>query len=542
MDKYANQIRTLILAGCTVIQVVSYEWQRVHGFINEVAVDLERKWFVWNSAKGLSEWDFEKTTLIERKNDLHEVNEFLQYFNEYDSSADDNGPAIFIAEDIHPYLTTDYPDYIRIIKEFCHLDMSANKNLILCQPIKRIPTELLKELPIIEIELPTKKQLGVIFDAVVDIYLNDPKYEIDESNISKSDELISTALGLTTMEAKIAFSKALIETKSLNESSINYIIQEKENIIKKSGQLEYYHPEVNLNEVGGLDILKGWLNRRGKAFRKGAQDFGLDTPRGVLLLGVPGCGKSLSAKAVANAWNFPLLRFDLSKVYGSMVGESEQNIRNALNITKALAPCVLWIDEIEKGLAGIQSSNQTDSGVSARVFGTFLTWMQEKKEPVFVVATSNDISALPPELLRKGRFDEIFFVDLPTKAERKDIFTIHLKKKKREPINFNLDKLVKESNQFTGAEIEEAVKEGLYRAFDNNDQLKTEHIVEAIKDTTPLAITMGNIIQELRKWAKFRAKFASSNSMESPEALSPEKTKEIPKIQQEVKNPFIKSD
>jgi len=540
MDNYSKKIRTLILAGCTVIQVVSHEWQRIHGFVNEVASDLNRNWFVWNSAKGLIKWDSENTCFVDINKNLQDVNNFLNFFDEYNSHIDDNGPAIFIAEDIHPYITNEFPDYVRRIREFCHLDIYTKKNLILSQPIKRIPPELIKELPIIEIELPTKKQLGVIFDAVVETYLNDPNFEIDESNISKSEELISTALGLTTMEAKVAFSKALIETKSLNESSIKYIIQEKENIIKKSGQLEYYHPEIDLDEVGGLDILKSWLNRRGKAFRKGAQDFGVDTPRGVLLLGIPGCGKSLSAKAVAKVWNFPLLRFDLGKVYGSMVGESEQNIRNALNITKALAPCVLWIDEIEKGLAGIKSSDQTDSGVSARVFGTFLTWMQEKKKPVFVVATSNDISALPPELLRKGRFDEIFFVDLPTKKERKDIFEIHLRKKNRDPTNFELEKLVEDSMQFTGAEIEEAVKEGLYRAFNNNEQLKTEHILEAIKETSPLAVTMGEIIQDLRKWAKFRARFASSKSKESPERISLDKTKDIPKIQQEVKNPFLK--
>ena len=236
-------------------------------------------------------------------------------------------------------------------------------------------------------------------------------------------------MGLTLSEAENVFAKCLVEKGGFD---VDLIVAEKQQLIRKSGVLEYFDTQEQVADIGGMEVLKGWLNSRSPAFTEKAQRFGLPAPRGVLLLGVQGCGKSLTAKAVAQLWRLPLLRLDVGRIYSGIVGSSEQNIRRALQMAETVAPCVLWIDEIEKGLAGVQSSAMSDAGVTARIFGTINTWMQEKTKPVFVVATANDISQLPPELLRKGRFDEIFFVDLPAAEERKEIFEIHLRRRKRD--------------------------------------------------------------------------------------------------------------
>ena len=291
-----------------------------------------------------------------------------------------------------------------------------------------------------------------------------------------------------------------------------------------------------MKDVGGLANLKDWLTKRGRGFDKGAKDFGLTYPRGILLLGIPGTGKSLTAKAVGNLWHFPLLRLDMGKIFGGIVGESERNIREALNIAEAIAPSILWIDEIEKGMSGISSSGSSDGGTTARVLGTFLTWLQEKTKPVFVVATANDISQLPPELLRKGRVDEIFFVDLPTEKEREEIIKIHLNKKNRKAKDFDTKKLAIASKGFSGAELEEVVKEALFQAYDKEREVTNEDVLEAIDKTFPLSRTMHETIDKMRKWAKSRA---VSASIDEPETLD-DKDKDVPKLKQEsYNNPFI---
>ncbi len=263
---------------------------------------------------------------------------------------------------------------------------------------------------------------------------------------------------------------------------------------------------------------------------------GSNPPKGVLLLGVQGCGKSLVAKAVAATWRFPLLRFDVGRVFGGLVGQSEGNMRTALQVAQALSPCVLWIDEIEKGVAGVGSSDATDSGTTARVVGTLLTWMQEKRAPVFVVATANRVELLPPELLRKGRFDEIFFVDLPTRRVREEILAIHLRRKKRERERFDLAALADLSAGYSGAELEEAIHEGLFDAYASGVELQTKHVAEALSSTLPLSRTMREPIEDLRRWAQVRARLASG---EEPEPLRPEAQNGVPRLPSEARNPFI---
>ena len=335
-----------------------------------------------------------------------------------------------LLEDIHPYLEPEHHQVTRRIREMCRLPREPFRLLVLATPLPGLPMELRKEVPTVEIPLPKTEELAEIAAIVAEEH--DIEWEED-----KAQPILDAARGLTTMEARLAYGQAAVENESLGPAEVPMIIREKERVIKQSEVLEYYHPDAKMQDVGGLKNLKTWLEHRGNAFSKDAKIFGLDAPKGALLLGVQGCGKSLVAKAIAASWQFPLLRFDMGKVFGGIVGQSEGNMRVALQVAQALAPCVLWIDEIEKGLAGMGSSDQSDAGTTARVVGTFLTWMQEKQEPVFVVATANRIEMLPPELLRKGRFDEIFFVDLPTESVREEILR-HSSQQERQEAQINL--------------------------------------------------------------------------------------------------------
>lgn len=528
---YEKELKTLLQAGALVIEIASYEWQRVHGFVNDVAEDLGRSWYTWSSVFGIKKWTGKG--FKEVNGDAQTLSLALDFYLQAEEDM------IFIIEDFHPYSDTVNPVNVRHIREMTrqhtYTKQKYKKNIILSSPTKFIPEELSKELPVIEVDLPGIDELQVIARSVI-------RDLGDLCAVNKvTTKLLESALGLTIMEANLAFSKAIINNRKLTEEEIPLIISEKEQIIKKSGLLEYFHPSENLQSIGGLESLKDWIRKRGNAYSEEARKFGLNTPRGLLLLGVPGCGKSLTAKAIAREWQFPLLRFDLGKVYGGIVGESERNIRYALDVAKTISPCVLWIDEIEKGLSGAQSSGRTDGGTSARVFGTFLTWMQEKKEPVFVVATANDISQLPPELLRKGRFDEIFFVDLPSASERENIFNIHLNRKNRDAkkLGINMEKLVNSSEGFSGAEIEEAVSEAMFVAYDTGQKDITEkNITDCLERTCPLSKTMAETISNLRKWAEQRARLASGEEPAKVVAVS----EDTPILEQEYSNPFIRRD
>ncbi len=529
MRYYEEELETLIKAGAKVVEVASFEWERVHGFANYVAEDLNVDWYAWSAVSGLKVWDNGNFKTINP--DCVTLPAVLDYYLKAENDM------LLVLEDFHPYSEVNNPANVRYLREMMRAQSySGNykKAIILSSPNKFVPEELSKELPVIEVDLPDRDTIEVIANSVVEEY---SEYCIENEITPK---LLESALGLTVMEARLAFAKAIIQNRKLTEEEIPLIISEKEQIIKKSGLLEYFHPKEYLTNIGGLDNLKEWIHKRGNAYSDEAKKYGLNTPRGVLLLGVPGCGKSLTAKAIANEWKFPLLRFDLGKVFGGIVGESERNIRYALDVAKTISPCVLWIDEIEKGLSGSQSSGRTDGGTSARVFGTFLTWMQEKKEPVFVVATANDISSLPPELLRKGRFDEIFFVDLPSAKERENIFAIHLKNKGRDykALGLDMDKLVKASEGFSGAEIEEVVNEALFNAYaDGQKDVEMKNLLDCIRTTSPLSRTMAETIANLRKWAEQRARLASKEKPEQVQALG----EEVPRLQQEYKNPFINS-
>jgi hypothetical protein len=511
----------LIKADTKIVQIISYESLRIEAMVLNAAEELHRTLYIWNRIDGIKRWDA-GNFVNENVEGARDSSVALEFFVNKTKS-------ILLLEDFYPDITENNPANISRIRNLA-LTRDSTKTLVLSQPFRSLPKELEKEVHILDIPYPGFNEIKVMYERVC------RKYHITVP-AEPDDALINAALGLTIMEAEKTFALAFIESGALGTEQIPLVIREKENVIKKSGFLEYYHPRETMDDIGGLANLIEWLKKRGRGFGKAAEEYGLRPPRGILLLGIPGTGKSLTAKAIGNLWHFPLLRMDIGKIFAGIVGESEQNIRGALEIAETIAPSILWIDEIEKGLAGMSSSGNTDGGTASRVMGTFLTWMQEKSRPVFVVATANDISKLPPELLRKGRVDELFFTDLPTAQEREHIIAIHLKKKKQNPQQFNLKELARLSKGFSGAELEEAVNEALYQAFYNGERpLKEEDLTAALAKTFPLSRTMREMISELRLWAKNRAVAASSAI---PEPLDDNEEPDTPiLIQERYNNPF----
>ncbi len=345
------------------------------------------------------------------------------------------------------------------------------------------------------------------------------KVEMTGADVGK---LLQQLRGLTFFEVKKVMTQAIAEQWTLDVSAIGKALEAKKEVLKRTGVLEYSPAENSLDDIAGLTRLKRWLRKRRAVFDNPdrAKEFGLSAPRGILLLGVPGCGKSLSAKAVAREYGLPLIRLDPSRLYTKYIGETEQNLRRATRTAEAMAPIVLWIDEIEKGLGS--ETGGSDGGVSKRVFGSFLSWLQEKPEGVFVIATSNDISQLPPELLRKGRFDEIFFVDLPNADVRREIMTLHLNRRGRDAATFDLDAIVAQTDGFSGAELEQAVVSALYAAYDEGAELETRHLLAELAVTRPLSVTSGEKLARLREWAVGRAVPADLAPGEAPNSLPPD--------------------
>ncbi len=404
---------------------------------------------------------------------------------------------------------------IRRLRDVAHALRDTYKTVVLVSPIMKIPVELSKDVAVVEFGTPSVDDFNRLLDRIIDDVKDQPRISIS-LDADGREKLVHAARGLTLKEAENVFAKTLVLDGKLDAEDISVVFSEKQQIIRKSGTLEYYESQERFASVAGLDNLKEWLKKRSAAFSERAAQFGLPAPKGVLLLGVQGCGKSLCAKAASSLWKLPLLRFDIGRVFGSLVGSSEESMRRAIQTAESVAPAILWIDEIDKAFAGTQGSAGSDGGTASRVFGTFLTWLSEKTAPVFVIATANDISHLPPELLRKGRVDEIFFVDLPNEAERREIFRIHLEKRKRDPARFDLDVLARMSEGFSGAEIEEAIISGLYDAFSNGTDLDTATLRAGIAETVPLSKTMSEELSRLRNWAQGRAR-PSTGPLKQPE-------------------------
>jgi hypothetical protein len=496
------EIETLIRARYPILYIISSEEMRVQNLIAEVAKKRQKKLFEWSYSTGV----VPAGTSIQSQKHRHAATK--DPLAALDQVIEQVEPAIFIFKDFHPFLTRNNFAVVRKLKEIALHLKNSFKTIVLVSPLMEIPTELEKEVTVLNYPLPAREDLNELLDKIITDVKQFKQVSVALDDAGR-ERLLQAALGLTLGEAENVFAKIIVKHERLSGDDISEVFEEKQQIIRKSGLLEYYATSESFDHVGGLAVLKDWMNKRALAFSNEARAFGLPSPKGILMLGVQGCGKSLCAKAVSNQWQLPLLRFDMGRMFGSLVGSSEENVRRAIAVAESVAPAILWVDEIDKAFAGSQGSGATDGGTTARVFGTFLTWLSEKTAPVFVVATANDISQLPPELLRKGRLDEIFFVDLPSREERAAIFRIHLRRRRREAETFDLEALSEASKDFSGAEIEEAINSALYDAFYAGEEIATRHVLTALAETVPLARTMDEQIDRLRSWAEGRARNAS---------------------------------
>lgn len=499
---FQTELETLIRARYPILYVLSSEEMRVQSLIVDIAQKRQKKVFEWSYSTGIVPAG---TSIQSQKHRNSATREPLVALDQVIEQIE---PAIFIFKDFHPFLTKNNYAVTRKLKEIALHLKNSFKTIVLVSSVIEIPVELEKEITLLNHPLPSREDLAELLERIVAELKEFRQVNIQLDDAGK-ERLLQAALGLTLGEAENVFAKIIVKNERLNGEGVNEVFAEKQQIIRKNGLLEYCATGENFTNVGGLGVLKDWLARRAVAFTQEAREFGLPFPKGILMLGVQGCGKSLCAKAVSNLWQLPLLRFDMGRMFGSFVGSSEENVRRAIAVAESVAPAILWVDEIDKAFAGSQGSGTTDGGTTARVFGTFLTWLSEKTAPVFVVATANDISQLPPELLRKGRLDEIFFVDLPAPAERKEIFKIHINKRKRDAAKYDVEALAAGSAEFSGAEIEEAVNSALYDAFYAKQELTTENIKTSLAQTVPLAKTMDEQISRLRRWAEGRARNAS---------------------------------
>ncbi|WP_353928822.1 AAA family ATPase [Desulfofundulus kuznetsovii] len=408
--------------------------------------------------------------------------------------------AIAVFLDFHHYLTS--PPVLSAMRTAFVMAEKHGASLVFVSRYISVPGELEREVAVVDCPVPGREQLREVLDRLLEKNGARIAAEIDD----KQKELaVESALGLTVDEAKDAFAVSIVRTvrtEGRPRLCPRIISEQKRQAVARSGILEFVEPGRSLSDVGGLDEIKNWFVKRFKTFLPEAAEYGISPAKGCLLLGVPGCGKSLLARAVAGEWQKPLLRLDFGRVYGSLVGETEANLRRAIQAAEAVAPAVLWVDEAEKGLSGTASSGRTDSGVTSRVFGSFLTWLQEKTSPVLVIATANDITSLPAELLRRGRFDGIFFVDLPDERAREEIFKIHLAKRRRDPGKFDLQTLVAASEGYSGAEIESAVEDAMLEAFNEGREVTTGDLIATLKNVIPLSVNRRDEIERLRRWAE----------------------------------------
>ncbi|HPC96773.1 MAG TPA: AAA family ATPase [Sedimentisphaerales bacterium] len=504
MKPTMNELEVLIRARYPLIYVVSWEELRVLAQVSKIASKLNKNVFEWSVNTGLvpagTNIQSQKQRDTATQDPLIALGNVIEHVE----------PALYVFKDFHPFLKSQNMSVIRRLREVASSLKNTYKTIVIVSPMLEIPPELEKDITIVDFDLPRENDFTALLDRIIEEVKTNPKLNVNVNGRMR-ESIVHALLGLTLAEAENVLAKTLVQHRGFGKESLEVINAEKKQIIRKSGLLEYYDTEETMSSVGGLDALKNWLVKRSLVFSDQAREYGLPAPKGVLLLGVQGCGKSLMAKTISNIWQLPLLRFDVGRLFGSLVGSSEQNVRRAIQVAESVAPVVFWIDEIDKAFRGSRGSGaSTDAGTSSRVFSTFLTWLSEKKSPVFVIATANDISALPPELLRKGRFDEIFFVDLPLSREREEIFRVHLAKRKMDPATFDLGALARASEGYSGAEIEEAIISAMFDAFYDKQKLNTERLLTSLRQTVPLSRTMKEDVDELRKWAASRARLATS--------------------------------
>ena len=501
-----EQFDLLLRAKYPLIYVVTAEEEPVEDILTEVALQSSpsRRILFWDIARGWSDNNADKGSVMAA----------LSRIAQRDKATKDGDNVLYVLRDLHPILKYPHHDrHIPIIRELKNLarDLKLDRRTIaLTSHVLEIPPELTEEITAIDFPLPAIAEIE---------YLIKQKISSNKLNLSNLawEQLVKACQGLSRTRIQRVLAKAIAEKEQVNDSDIDAVLAEKQQAIRQTGILEFFTVNESLKNVGGLDNLKQWVRIRRDAFTEEAKRYGIPTPKGVLLVGIQGTGKSLSAKTIANEWRLPLLRLDIGRLFGSFVGESESRMRQMIQLAEATAPCVLWIDEIDKAFGNANMSTDGDSGASRRVLGTLITWMQEKTAPVFIVATANNVRILPAELLRKGRFDEIFFLNLPTESERQEIFKVHLQKLRPSRLReFDLFLLARHTKNFSGAEIEQVIIDGIHRAFGrgssgNREDFTTEDIISAIEETVPLAAIASQQIESLKQWAAESGARTASN-------------------------------
>lgn len=485
MDSVAD-LRVLLASQFPLLLVETQEEPRFMNIIQRLAEELESPLWTWSATRGLTRRTGEAMYgTVDPRQALSFVEEI-------------RSPSVFVFADAHTILRDDM--VIRRLKEICQ-EAVPGQTIILTGPSHEVPAELDSIAHLWQLRPPGRAEMRALVDRTLTSFGRAGiPIELSPESV---DGLVEAISGLTLSEAKRLLQRAASDDGVIDSSDLMKIRIAKASMFAADGVLELVDvSSSNFGDIGGMATLKEWLTIRGRARDAGAANIGMDQPRGVLLTGVPGCGKSLVSKTIASAWNLPLVLLDPSRLYGKYIGESEQRLARSLDSVDAMAPVVLWIDEIEKGLA---TSGEGDGGVSRRLLGTFLRWMQDRPDGVFLVATANDVSSLPPELLRKGRFDEIFFVDLPDARSRVAILDVHLRERGHDTRQFDLGVLARISEGFSGAEIEAAVVAALYRAFGRDEVLSTQHIASEIGATVPLATARAEEISALRRWASERS-------------------------------------
>lgn len=485
-----RDLELLIAAHHPLIGFESSEEERIDVLLESLAGSLRLPYFVWTASAGLRRADLAAA--------IHGTKSPLLCVEHIRASGIE---AIYHLKDFSRFC--EEPQVQSALLEACS-ELSRNRGAIaLAGDPLDLPRPIAAQLTRVELGPITEEEYYEYTRALLASLRTRMTVDMELTGEDVT-VLLQQLKGLTFYEVRRALSQAIIEHRRLDRNALERVRAAKRSAIERTGILDFIPTENQLTDVAGLGTLKNWLRQRKVAFTEPerARSFGLEPPRGVLLLGVQGCGKSLCAKAVSHEWELPLIRFDPSRIYAKYVGESEKNLNRAIRIAESLSPIVLWIDELEKAFAG---GGSEDGGVSTRVLGSFLTWLQEKRAPVFVIATSNDVSALPAELLRKGRFDEIFFVDLPNAEERAAILSIHLRRRARAVEQFDLPALVALTDGFSGAELEQVIVAALYEAFAVGAELSTQHLASEIARTRPLSITASESVERLRSWAEGRA-------------------------------------
>jgi ATP-dependent 26S proteasome regulatory subunit len=488
-------LTTYLQAGYPGLALITSEEARAEAEVSAACTSLKRHLHAWSSTEGLVDVKDGRVTACPDPLDA------LQLLDGMFASTSPRH--VVLMRDLQLHMEQTDPMLVRRLKDTLRIAKTNGHALILLGCRLKLPPELDHEITHVDFTLPGPTELGAVLDGIVKSAKLKNVHEVVR------ESALQSALGLTTTEAENAFALSVVETKGIDHK---VIAREKARTLKKNGLIEVVEATTSLEDIGGLGLLKEWLQRRSGAFSESAKAYGLPAPKGLLIVGIPGTGKSLTAKATAGAFGLPLLRLDMGCVFGGIVGQSEANLRSVIQTAEAIAPCVLWIDEIEKGFSGSSSSGSTDGGTSSRVFGSFLSWMQEKTKAVFVVATANDVSKLPPEFLRKGRFDEMFFVDLPDALERAQIWDIVIARHKRKPTDFDTVVLARACEQFTGAEIEAVFIDAMHEAYAEGKEPGAKEILEAMTHTVPLAQLMDSKIAALRQWSKGRAREAASRS------------------------------